>query len=75
MTSLMTSVGHKVGQIFKWPYLHKYFSYSDDQNIKISKILMDILLVYSTPVLFLVKILSRPQHGGHFENFVILNAA
>ena len=50
MTSSMTSAGHKVGQILKLLYLHQYFSWSVDQQLKIWKMLMAILLVYSTPV-------------------------
>ena len=48
MTSKMTSVGCKVGQILKLPYLHQYFSYSIDQKLKTLEIIMAILLVYST---------------------------
>ena len=48
MTSLMTSVGHEVGQILKLLYFQQYISYSVDQKLKISKILMAISLVYST---------------------------
>ena len=48
MTSLMTSPGHKIGQILKLIYLRQYLSYSDDQKLKMSEILMAIFLVYST---------------------------
>ena len=48
MTSLITSPGHKVGQIFKLIYLRQYLSYSVDQNLKMSEMLMAIFLVYST---------------------------
>ena len=48
MTSLMTSPGHKVGQIFKLIYLHQYLSWSVDQRLKMSDMLMAIFLVYST---------------------------
>ena len=44
----MTSAGHKAGKILKLLYLHQYFSWSADQKLKISKVLMTILLVYST---------------------------
>ena len=44
----MTSAGRKEGQIWKLLYLHQYFSYSVDQKLKISEILMAILLIYST---------------------------
>ena len=46
MTSLMTSPGHKVGQILKLIYLREYLTV--DQKLKISEMLMAIFLVYST---------------------------
>ena len=48
MTSLMTSPDHKRGQILKLIFLHQYFSYSVDQKLKMSEMLMAIFLVYST---------------------------
>ena len=48
MTSLMTSQDHKVGQILKLIYLRHYLSYSVDQKLKMSEMLMAIFLVYST---------------------------
>ena len=48
MTSLMTSPGHKVGQILKLIYPRQYLNYSVDQKLKMSKMLMAIFLVYST---------------------------
>ena len=48
MTSLMTSQDHKVGQILKLIYLLQYLSYSVDQKLKMSDMLMAIFLVYST---------------------------
>ena len=48
MTSLMTSPGHKIGQILKLIYLRQYLNYSVDQKLKMSEILMAIFLVYST---------------------------
>ena len=48
MTSLMTSQDHKVCQILKLTYLRQYLSYSVDQKLKISEMLMAIFLVYST---------------------------
>ena len=48
MTSLMTSQDHKVGQILKLIYLRQYLSYSVDQKLKMSGMLMAIFLVYST---------------------------
>ena len=47
MTSLMTSQDHKVGQILKLIYLHQYLSYSIDQKLKMSEMLMAIFQVYS----------------------------
>ena len=44
----MTSSGRKVSQILKMKYLRQYLSYSIDQQLKISEILMAILLLYST---------------------------
>ena len=48
MTLLMTSPGHKIGQILKLIYLRQYLSYSVDQKLKMSEMLMVIFLVYST---------------------------
>ena len=48
MTSLMTSQDHKVGQILKLLYLCQYLSYSVNQKLKMSTMLMAIFLVYST---------------------------
>ena len=47
MTSLMTSPGHKIGQILKLIYLRQYLNYSVDQKLKMSEMLMAIILVYS----------------------------
>ena len=43
----MTSPGHKIGQILKLMYLRQYLSYSLDQKLKMSEMLMAIMLVYS----------------------------
>ena len=48
MMSSMTSQDHKVGQILKLIYLRQYLSYSVDQKLKMSEMLMAIFLVYST---------------------------
>ena len=64
----MTSPGHKIGQILKLIYLRQYLSYSVDQKLKMSEMLMAIFLVYSTSG----KKVCRAQNGGHFE---ILNTA
>ena len=46
MTSLMTSPGHKIGQIFKLIYLRHYLHSSVDQKLKMSDMLLAISLVY-----------------------------
>ena len=46
MTSLMTSPGHKIGQIFLLIYLSHYLHYSVDQKLKMSDMLLAIFLVY-----------------------------
>ena len=48
MTSLMKSQDHKVGNILKLIYLCQYLSYSVDQKLKMSEMLMAIFLVYSS---------------------------
>ena len=48
MTSLMTSQDHKLGQILKLIYLRQYLSYSVDQELKMSEMLVAIFPVYST---------------------------
>ena len=71
----MTSPGHKIGQILKLIYLRQYFSYSVDQKLKMSEMLMAIFLIYSTSSISSSKKVCRAQNGGHFENFEILNTA
>ena len=44
----MTSPGHNIGQILKLIYLRQYLSYSVEQKLKMSEMLMAIFLVYST---------------------------
>ena len=46
MTPLMTSPGHKIGQILKLIYPRHYLHYSVDQKLKMSDMLMAIFLVY-----------------------------
>ena len=76
MTSLMTSPGHKIGQILKLIYLSQYLNYSVDQKLKMSEILIAVFLVYSpSGITSGEKSLSRAQNGGHFENFEIWNTA
>ena len=76
MTSLMTSPGHKIGQILKLIYLRHYLHYSVDQKLKMADMLMAIFLVYyPSGITSGKKSLSRAQNGGHFENFEILNTA
>ena len=60
-----------VGQILNLIYLHQYFSYRINQKLKILEMLMAISLIYSTSG----KKFSRPQNGGHFENFEILKTS
>ena len=48
MTSLMTSPGHKISRTLKLIYLRQYLSYSVNQKLKMSEMLMAIFLVYST---------------------------
>ena len=48
MTLLMTSPGHKVGQIFKLIYLRQYLSQSVEHQLKILEMPMAIFLVCST---------------------------
>ena len=60
MTSLMTSPGNKIGQILKLIYIRQYLSYSVDQILIMSEMLMAIVLVYSTSGIKLpVKKVSR----------------
>ena len=76
MTSLMTSPGHKIGQILKLIYPREYSNYSVDQKLKMSEMLMAIFLVYSpSGITSGKKSLPRAQKGGHFEKFEILNTA
>ena len=77
MTSLMTSPGNKIGQILKLIYIRQYLSYSVDQILIMSEMLMAIVLVYSTSGIKLPvkKSLSQAQNGGHFEKFEIFNTA
>ena len=44
----MTSPDHEVGQILKLIFLRQYLSYSVDQKLKMSEMLMAIFLIYST---------------------------
>ena len=74
ITSLMASPGHKVGNFSKLMYSHQYFSWSVDQKLQLSEILMAFLVGYSTSgITFSKKSLSRPENGGYFDNFEILN--
>ena len=67
MTSLMTSQGDKVGQNLKLTYLRQYLTYSVDQKLKKSEMLMAIFLTSSTSGRTSgEKSLSRAQNGGHF---------
>ena len=55
----MTSPGNKKGQILKLIYVRQYLSYSVDQILKMSEILMAVLLVYSISGLISVKKVCR----------------
>ena len=70
MTSSMTSPGHKIGQILKVIYHRQYLSYSVDQKLKMSEMLMAIFLVYSTSGITSGKKSLSAQNGGHFEKFL-----
>ena len=59
MTSLMASQDHKEGQILKLTYLLQYLSYSVDQKLKMSEMLMAIFLVYLTSGITSGKKVSR----------------
>ena len=75
MTSLMTSPGQKIGQILKLIYLRQYWSYSVDQKLKMSEMLMANFRVYSISGITSSKKVCRAQNGGHFENFETFNTA
>ena len=76
MTSLMTSPDHKVGQILKLIFFHQCLSYSVDQKLKMSEMLMAIFFgIFNFRSNSRWKCLSRAQNGGHFENSDILNPA
>ena len=45
----MTSPGHNIGQILKLIYHHQYLSYSVDQKLKMSEMLMAIFLYIQRP--------------------------
>ena len=75
MTSLMTSPGHKIGQILEFIYLRQFLSYCVDQTLKMSEMLIAIFLVYSTSGITSGKKVCRAINGGHFENFEKLNTA
>ena len=51
----MTSPSHKIGQMLKLIYLHQYLSYSVDQKLKMSEMLMAIFLPYSNSGITSVK--------------------
>ena len=48
MAALISSPGNKICQILKLIYLRQYLSYSVDQILKMSEMLMAIFLAYST---------------------------
>ena len=71
----MTSPGHKIGQILKLIYLCQYLSYSVDQKLKMSDMLMAIFLVYSTSGITSGKISLSGSKWRPFWKFEILNTA
>ena len=76
MTSLMTSPGHEEGQILKLIYLRQYLSWSVDQKLKISEMLMAIFLVCSTSGITSGKKVCRElKMVAIFLNFELLNTA
>ena len=74
-TSLMTSQDYKVGQTLKLIYLRQYLSYSVDQKLKMSEMLMAIFLVYSTSSVTPGKKFVASSKWWPFWNFEILNTA
>ena len=72
VTSSMTSPGHKVVQILKLIYLRQSFSYSVDQKLKISEIILAILLASS---IISGKKLFATSKWRPFWKFEIWNAA
>ena len=86
MTSFMTSPSHKIGKILKLIYLRQYLSYSVDQKLKMSEMLMAIFLVYSpssitsgkkicrelkiAAILKIMKYESQLQFDLRYENIV-----
>ena len=76
MTSLMTSPGHKIGQILKLLYLRQYLSWSVDQKVKMSEMLMAILLLNSTSGITSGKKVCRElKMAVDFQSFEISNTA
>ena len=87
MTSLMTSPGHKIGQILKLIYLCQYLNYSVDQKLKMSE---KLFLVYSpsgitsgkkvcrdlkmVAILKIMKFWTQLQFDLRYENIVPNNA-
>ena len=70
MTSLMTSPGYRVGQIFRLIYLRQYLSYSVHQKLKISEMLMAFFLVYSTSGITSCKKVCREDKMAAILNFL-----
>ena len=70
MTSLMTSQDHQVGQILKLIYLRQYLSYSVDQKLEMSEMLMAIFLVYSIIGITSGKINCRELKMAAILNFL-----
>ena len=60
----MTSPGHKIGQILQLRYLRQYLSYSVDQKLKMSEMLMAIFLVYSPSGITSIKKVVGPKRAA-----------
>ena len=72
----MTSPGNKMGQMLKLIYLRQYLSYSVDQKLKMSEMLMAIFLVYSTSgITSGEKVCRELKMAAILKIFEILNTA
>ena len=67
MTSLVTSPGHRAGQILTLVYPRQYLSYSVNQKLKMSEMLMAIIWVNSISGMNSGKKILRAQNGGHLK--------
>ena len=67
MTSLVTSPGHRAGQILTLVYPRQYLTYSVNQKLKMSEMLMAIIWVNSISGMNSGKKILRAQNGGHLK--------